>query len=133
MPSATRDGAAGRHAVNVDFEFPRWFGSSGLPHYPSNRYLPLRLHVDADHDESRHLDARHREELELEREESRRTDEYYSRRRRRTAGLGRGEEQEEVAIGGPGFPCLVAFILVVFPIAILCVVLGIVLRFVDAK
>ena len=56
-PPATRDDlpdipSAGPKARlpfrNVNFKFPSLFNHDGLPHYPSNRYLPVRAHPDTE-------------------------------------------------------------------------------------
>ena len=102
-------------SIDVDFHFPS-FDKTGLPLIRKNKFLPPRLQS---HTHATHLDARHREI----REEG----EHWRPRRTRAIGRGRAGESESDG-GGPCFPCLLAMVLVVLPIALLALILGIVFR-----
>lgn len=102
-------------SIDVDFHFPS-FDKTGLPLIQKNNFLPPRLQS---HAHPTHLDARHREI----REEG----EHWRPRRNRSLGRGRAGESESDG-GGPCFPCLLAMVLVVLPIALLALILGIVFR-----
>lgn len=102
-------------SIDVDFDFPS-FDKTGFPLIQKNKFLPSRLHS---HSHPTHLDARQREV----REEG----EHWRPRRNRSFGRGRAGDGE-IDGGGPCFPCLLAMVLVVLPVALLALILGIVFR-----
>ncbi|GAA5959116.1 hypothetical protein JCM3765_006346 [Sporobolomyces pararoseus] len=110
-----------RPKIKVDFKFPSSFNSTGLPNYPQNKYLPRRLQEQVS--ERQHLSAQQREVIEAGKHWRR------ARRRNRNSRGGEGEAEQ----GGPMFPCLLAAVLVVLPIALLSVVLGLVFRFAEVR
>ncbi|GAA5841689.1 hypothetical protein JCM9279_000731 [Rhodotorula babjevae] len=94
-----------KRPINVDFRLLSDFNSSGLPHYPRNQYLPLRLLADDD--------ARECPDAQGAAEEGRLV-------------VTRRPFHRHEADGGDNilFPALLSFAVVLLPILVLCLVLG---------
>ncbi|KAJ8296374.1 hypothetical protein OF846_000758 [Rhodotorula toruloides] len=106
-PSSTR------RPINIDFRFPTSFSHSGLPSYPHNQYLPLRLLSPSTDPNSPEV----RRQAELREEEAawRRNNRHHSARRDHVDADG-----EENLL----FPALLACVLVLVPVLVITVVLG---------
>lgn len=96
--------------MNVDFRFPTSFSSSGLPSYPHNQYLPLRLLKPS----TNSAENTHEAELRTEEAAWRRNSRHHERRDHVDAG---GDENLI-------FPALLAFVLVLLPVLVITLVLG---------
>ncbi|GAA5906538.1 hypothetical protein JCM8208_000474 [Rhodotorula glutinis] len=95
-----------KRPIDVDFPLPSDFNSSGLPHFPRNQYLPLRLLADDDGS-------------------SERPDAQGAAEEGRLVVVHRPRHRREVD-GGDNilFPALLSFAVVLLPILVLCLVLG---------
>lgn len=112
-PSPIRAPPSSRRPINIDFRFPTSFSHSGLPSYPHNQYLPLRLLSPSTDPNS--PEARRQAELREEEAAWRRNNRHHSARRDHVNADG-----EENLL----FPALLACVLVLVPVLIITVVLG---------
>ncbi|BGP22332.1 hypothetical protein JCM10295v2_001211 [Rhodotorula toruloides] len=112
MPARRPPPPQSRRPINIDFRFPTCFSHSGLPSYPHNQYLPLRLlspSADPNSPEAR-------DQADLREEEAAwwRNNQHYERR----------DHVEEGGDENLVFPALLAFVLVLVPVLVITVVLG---------